>query len=314
MVNAYSGEVLDDPAFSTSNGTLIQQYQLNGGLNQQWQIVRAGERQRRGVQRVQRQGARRPQPPPSPPPPPPPPPPPLPPPPPPSRPATGPFIQQYQLSGGLNQQWQIVALANSNDEVFNAYSGKVLDDPSASTSSGTLIQQYQLNGGLNQQWTISPFANPVASTAYSPAPAGDPLFNKADLPISTWSREQVGDCWLDASLAEVAARDPQDIMNMFTYDGTTVDNGSTVGLYTVRFYNTSGSAVLRPGGHGAPLRRQYYDRVQQRPGHAALWVALAEKAYAEANALGYVTTNMGGRILQRHERRLSVVGAASHHR
>ena len=67
MVNAYSGEVLDDPSFSTSNGTLIQQYQLNGGLN---------------------------------------------------------------------QQWQIVPRANGDDEVFNAYSGKVLDDPSFSTATG----------------------------------------------------------------------------------------------------------------------------------------------------------------------------------
>ena len=30
---------------------------------------------------------------------------------------------------------------------------------------------------------------------------------------------------------------------MFTYDGTTVVNGATVGLYSVRFFNTSGSAV-----------------------------------------------------------------------
>ena len=30
IVNAYSGKMLDDPAFSTSDGTLIQQFQLNG--------------------------------------------------------------------------------------------------------------------------------------------------------------------------------------------------------------------------------------------------------------------------------------------
>ena len=29
VVNASSGKVLDDPDFSTSNGTQIQQYQLN---------------------------------------------------------------------------------------------------------------------------------------------------------------------------------------------------------------------------------------------------------------------------------------------
>ena len=32
----HCGKVLDDPAFSTSNGTIVQRYQLNGGANQQW--------------------------------------------------------------------------------------------------------------------------------------------------------------------------------------------------------------------------------------------------------------------------------------
>ncbi len=133
----------------------------------------------------------------------------------------------------------------------------MLDDPDFSTSNGTLIQQYQLNGGLNQQWSISPFANPAASTAYSPAPAGVPLFNSGGPSyLDVAARSEVGDCWLLASLAEVAARDPQDIRNMFTYDGTTVDNGATVGLYTVRFFNSQRIRSLRQGGHGTPLRRR----------------------------------------------------------
>jgi hypothetical protein len=63
---------------------------------------------------------------------------------------------QYQLNGGRNQQWQVVPLANGNNEVFNAYSGKVLDDPNFSTSNGTPIIQFQLNGGRNQQWKLLP--------------------------------------------------------------------------------------------------------------------------------------------------------------
>ena len=99
------------------------------------------------------------------------------------------------------------------------------------------------------------------------------------------------DCWLEASLAEVAARDPQDIRNMFTYDGTIVDNGATVGLYTVRFFNTSGSAVYVQVDTELPSGGEYYDHVDNDLGTQALWVALAEKAYAVANGLGYVTTN-----------------------
>jgi hypothetical protein len=38
IVNSSSGKVLDDPGFSTSNGAIIQQYQWNGGANQQWKL------------------------------------------------------------------------------------------------------------------------------------------------------------------------------------------------------------------------------------------------------------------------------------
>ena len=39
VVNASSCHVLDDPNSSTSNGTKIIQYQLNGGANQKWTFV-----------------------------------------------------------------------------------------------------------------------------------------------------------------------------------------------------------------------------------------------------------------------------------
>ena len=40
-----------------------------------------------------------------------------------------------------------------------------------------------------------------------------------------------------------------------------------------------------------PSGGEYYDHVDNDLGTQALWVALAEKGYAEANALGFVTTN-----------------------
>src|SRR5271166_301009 len=134
-------------------------------------------------------------------------------------------------------------------------------------------------------------ADPVANTGYSPAPASAQLFNNGEPSYLDVEQGAAADCWLDASLAEVAARDPQDITNMFTYDGTIVDNGATVGLYTVRFFNTSGSAVYVQVDTELPSGREYYDHVNNDLGTSALWVALAEKAYAVANGLGYVTTN-----------------------
>ena len=73
---------------------------------------------------------------------------------------------------------------------------------------------------------------------------------------------------------------------MFTYDGTTVDNGATVGLYTVRFFSTNGSAFDVKVDTELPSGGEYYDHVGNDLGTQALWVALAEKAYAEANGLG----------------------------
>ena len=86
---------------------------------------------------------------------------------------------------------------------------------------------------------------PGGSYGLLPRPRQRTLFNNGGPSYLDVEQGEVGDCWLMASLAEVAARDPQDITNMFTYDGTTVDNGATVGLYTVRFFSSNGSAVLR---------------------------------------------------------------------
>jgi hypothetical protein len=99
-----------------------------------------------------------------------------------------------------------------------------------------------------------------------------------------------GDCWLIASLAEVAAQDPQAIKNMFAYDGTIKENGATVGVYTVRFFNSKGAVKYVTIDTQLPQAGGYYDH----PTNGVLWVALAEKAYAVANGLGYVTTNETG--------------------
>jgi hypothetical protein len=93
-----------------------------------------------------------------------------------------------------------------------------------------------------------------------------------------------------AALAEVAARAPSDIQNMFTYDGTAAENGSTVPVYTVRFYDSSGTAQYVIVDTELPGGGSYY----YQPANGVLWVALAEKAYAEANGAGFVITQEVG--------------------
>ena len=74
---------------------------------------------------------------------------------------------------------------------------------------------------------------------------------------------------------------------MFTFEGTTVENGVTVNLYNVRYYNSAGVAKYVTVNTELPTLNGSFDD----PINGVLWVALAEKAYAQANAFGFVTTN-----------------------
>ena len=140
----------------------------------------------------------------------------------------------------------------------------------------------------------APFQNtvvvdhPTAAKAYSPVSGS--LFGANGPSYLDVHQGALGDCWLLASLAEVAARDPSDIQNMFTDVGTTMESGSVVELYKVRFFNKAGAPGYVTLDTELPSGGRYYDQ----PVNGVLWVALAEKAYAEANGAGIVTTQHVG--------------------
>jgi len=96
--------------------------------------------------------------------------------------SNGNLMQQWQPTGGANQQWNLLTLSDGNDEIVNAYSGKVLDDTNYSTSNGTLIQQWQATGGLNQQWRIVGLAdgNDEIVNAYSGKVLDDTNFSTSN--------------------------------------------------------------------------------------------------------------------------------------
>ncbi len=94
---------------------------------------------------------------------------------------------------------------------------------------------------------------------------------------------QLGDCYFIASLGSIADRNPTAVSNMF------IDNGDNT--FTVRFYASAGIAdyvtvnrqlptfsnsVLAYSGMGSPVN----------DASNTLWIALAEKAYAQWNATG----------------------------
>jgi hypothetical protein len=102
---------------------------------------------------------------------------------------------------------------------------------------------------------------------------------------------QEGDCWLLAALAVTANSDPSIIKNMFTDDGTAMENGVEVHVWTVRFYDNGVASYVTvnndlptgygylAGGKGSFLYANECQSISNSSN--VLWVALAEKAYAQ---------------------------------
>ena len=66
----------------------------------------------------------------------------------------GTAIQQWDWSGGGNQQWQVIPLGNGYNEIVNVQSGKALDVRGASTNPSAVVQQWDWLAGANQQWQL----------------------------------------------------------------------------------------------------------------------------------------------------------------
>jgi uncharacterized protein (TIGR03437 family) len=143
--NKLSGKVLDVANRSTGNGALIQQYDFNGGSNQQWTfapvgngsyaIVNVGSGKALDVAGASLQ--------------------------------SGTPIQQFDYLGGANQQWNLVATPDGYLEIVNVLSGKALDVTGQSLAAGAPIQQYDYMNGDNQKWSLGPVQSYVISNVNS---------------------------------------------------------------------------------------------------------------------------------------------------
>ena len=117
---------------------------------------------------------------------------------------------------------------------------------------------------------------PLADVGTGMTPVNLPLFGPSGPLYTDVYQTQLGDCTLMASLAEVAARDPQAIVNMFQNNGD--------GTYTVRFFD-NGKPVYVTVNTELPDGGNIYDRPVDD-----LWAALAEKAVVELNESGWLQT------------------------
>jgi len=190
------------------------------------------------------------------------------------------------------------------------YQGQALGNLTAG-SSGTILQN------LVNKWFLG-LDRPAVDAGIAYVAAAGSLFGAG--PSYTDVRQgQVSDCYFLAGLSEVVFRDPAAIRNMF------IDNGD--GTFTVRFYNggvadyvtvdrwlpaTAGGAFRYASGGG-----------QVNDASNRLWVALAEKAYAQlvesgwsrpgqtANAYSSIAVGWEGNAVRQISNRTATLGTIS---
>jgi aryl-phospho-beta-D-glucosidase BglC (GH1 family) len=130
VVGIQSGKALDDPGWSSSNGTQLDLWDINGGSNQKWALTNLGNNVIKLVNTASGlaldvygwSGS------------------------------NGGAVDQWAPSGGANQQWVVCPVAPGVYNLKSVNSGKLLDVSGASTANGALIDQWSSNDGTNQQW------------------------------------------------------------------------------------------------------------------------------------------------------------------
>ena len=151
------------------------------------------------------------------------------------------------------------------------------------------------------------------SVGYVPA-AGN-LFGSGGPSYKDVAQGVEGDCWLLASFAETAAIDPSVIQTMFTDDGTALENGVEVHIWTVRFYDDGVTSYLTVNNELPAANGNFVYAGGFQPINASsnvLWVPLLEKAYAQLSASGW-NGRLQGDTYYGTEFRRRVNGAAGDH-
>ena len=216
IVNNASGKVLDDPNSSTRNGAVIDQWQLNGGANQQWETVQLPDGNLKIVNVASHKvlgdpGYST------------------------SYPTS---IVQWKWNNGMNEQWYWYSSGGAGNgfALVNAYSHLAIGDPGSSNSNGTPIIQWQLNKGMNEQWTLLRADNnrPVSTHYIVNAATGTSLFNQQ------WIFVPVADSYSSFVIVSASSGEALDdpgssfiagtLVQQYTLNGGDNQKWTTVGL------------------------------------------------------------------------------------
>jgi hypothetical protein len=174
----------------------------------------------------------------------------------------------------------------------------VLGSPANATYQGTTLGNLHAGSSAAQldklvnKWFLGA-DHPTASdggTTYAYASATGSLFGAGGPKYSDVVQGAVGDCYLVGTLGELALKSQAAITSMFIVNGD--------GTFTVRFFN-NGKAEYVTVDSQLPVDR-WGRFVFANMGNSlastsnVLWVALAEKAYAQLNEAGWLRAGMTG--------------------
>jgi hypothetical protein len=133
ITSLHSGQALDDPAFSTANGTVIQQYPVNNGKNQEWTVHNLGNNAVTLTNVASGQsldvvaGST----------------------------AQSALVDQYPYHGVAWEQWNVTSAGGNSFELTNVHSGLALDVDAGGVTAGEKIDQYPYQGNPWQQWIFT---------------------------------------------------------------------------------------------------------------------------------------------------------------
>jgi hypothetical protein len=184
-----------------------------------------------------------------------------------------------QLFGSQDHVWKLTSYVVMGNAANARYQGAALGNLTANASSAHLQK-------LVNKWFVGA-DRPAAQGTYRLA-AGSLFVNGPS--YADVRQGQVGDCYLLASLAEAAYRDPSAITSMFIVNGD--------GTYTVKYHRNGQpqyvtvDSYLPTDGAGRLIYAGYGASASNRGNE--LWVSLAEKAYAQINEMGWLRTGLPG--------------------
>jgi endoglucanase len=131
--NVHSGDVVDIPDFKSAQGTDLDQWPGNGGINQKWKIASLGcglysIKSAMDGESIDISGQST---------------------------ASGAKVDQYGYWGGGNQQFILARDSAGSYTIASINSLDPIEVPGSSTKAGTLLDQGAANGGASQQWTFT---------------------------------------------------------------------------------------------------------------------------------------------------------------